>query len=321
MRQLLVECSDPGLIITLAEDLENVFRHIDFERAKAIQASLSGIARELGPEVEEAWKGFRLEVSNDGVTPPAFGCRDAGPGEKEPLRRLLAQAAERGLGKFEVGGTSLLPQDGPAPETPEQYVRDLADAIRWGNGEDLIVSRHPVPLPAPMETHRRRLVQEQVAPVLEERAAFPAVAHEWVSQSVKRVEKSLEGVDQQTRAVMVYELGRLDPKDASPEERTRWAALAVRLGKEVEKWCGAAEEPLGFLWQRAALVEDLWNEAKGLGPARGYLGRRFESLIEEARSAYHADGVAALQLLYDDLRRSPWDRLPRGNDSPFLAED
>jgi hypothetical protein len=38
MRQLLVECSDPGLVVSLAEELEHVLRHVDFERARALWA-------------------------------------------------------------------------------------------------------------------------------------------------------------------------------------------------------------------------------------------------------------------------------------------
>ena len=54
MRQLLVECSDPGLVISLAEEMENVLRNIDFDHARALQDQLTALARELGPDVEKA---------------------------------------------------------------------------------------------------------------------------------------------------------------------------------------------------------------------------------------------------------------------------
>ena len=70
MRQLLVECSDPGLVVTLAEEFENVLRHVDFKRAQSLQVRLNDLARELGTEFDQAWRGFRLEVPNDGVNCP-----------------------------------------------------------------------------------------------------------------------------------------------------------------------------------------------------------------------------------------------------------
>jgi hypothetical protein len=72
MRQLLVECSEPGLVVSLAEELENVFRHVDFARAQALGRQLRDLAQELGPEFEQAWEGFHLEVPHDGGHPPTF---------------------------------------------------------------------------------------------------------------------------------------------------------------------------------------------------------------------------------------------------------
>lgn len=116
-RASFVECSDPGLVISLAEELETVLRHIDFDRACALHRQLTDLAQELGPEVARAWRGFRLEVPNDGGSPPAFGNREGTKEDEKPLQALLAQATERGLGKFELRWTWLLSQGGPAPET------------------------------------------------------------------------------------------------------------------------------------------------------------------------------------------------------------
>jgi len=62
MRQLLVECSDPGLVVSLAEELEHVLRHMDFARAQTLGSQLGPLASGLGPEFEQAWRDFRLEV-------------------------------------------------------------------------------------------------------------------------------------------------------------------------------------------------------------------------------------------------------------------
>ncbi|MBT9170934.1 MAG: hypothetical protein DDT18_01290 [Actinobacteria bacterium] len=320
MRQLLVECSDPGLVITLAEEFENVLRQIDFPRAQALHGQLSNLARELGPECEEVWRGFRLEMANDGGHPPAFGKRAAASRtsgvEEEHLKQLLAQAAERGLGQFELRKTVLLPQDGPAPETREQYVRDLADSIRWATWEELGIFQSPVELPEAMAAHRHQLIDEYTGDVLRARACFPAVGHLWIRDSLKQLEQALEEVNTRAEAVMSYELARLDPAEVGPTERIHWAALAARLGKEVEKWCLAAEESLAYIYQRAALVWLLWTECRGWGPARPFLEKCLQTLIEEAKTIYTADGLAALRLLYDDLRRPPWGEL-----DSLLAEE
>jgi hypothetical protein len=309
VRQLLVECSDPGLVISLAEEMENVLQHIDFDRARALQQQLTDLAQALGPEIAEAWRGFRLEVPNDGGSPPAFGNREGTKEDEKPLRTLLAQAAERGLGQFELRWTCLLPQGGPAPETRAQYISDLADGIRYDCCEELGIFQMPTDLPAAMAAHRERLMAEHVGGVLRGRARFPAVGHRWIQDSVEAVRKALEEVNTRAEAVMEYELGRLDPAAIEPPERIRWAALAVRLGVEFEKWCVAAEEPLPYLYQRAALLYHLWAACQGISRARPFMEQRFQAIIEQAGAVYTADGVAALQHIYDDLHRSPWDRL------------
>ena len=304
MRQLLVECSDPGLVVSLAEEFENVLRHVDFARAQALGRQLGDLARELGPEFERAWQGFRLEMPNDGGYPPAFGNRD--DVDEGPLKQHLAQAAERGFGRFELRRTLLLPQGGPAPETREQYVRDLADSICGAAWDELGVFQHPVPQPEAMAVHRQQLVDERGAAVLRARARYPTVGHLWIQDSVKRLEKSLQEVSARADAVMEYDLARLDPSEAKANERIRWAALAARLGKEIEKWWTAAEEPLAYLYQRAALGWLLWTECRGWGPARPFLEKQLGAMVEQAGKIYTADGTEALRLLYDDLRRPPW---------------
>lgn len=310
MRQLLVECSDPGLVISLAEELENVLQRIDFDRARALQHQLTDLAQELGPEIAGAWRSFRLEVPNDGGSPPSFGNREGMKEDEKPLQTLLAQAAARGLGAFELRWTWLLPQGGAAPETRAQYVSDLADGIRYDRFEELGIFRMPTDLPAAMAAHRERLLAEHAGDVLRGRAHFPAVGHRWVQDSVEAVRKALEEVDTRAEAVMEYELGRLDPATIEPSERIRWAALAVRLGGEFEKWCAAAEEPLPYLYQRAAVFYHLWIAYGGISRARPFMEQRLGAIIGQAGAVYTADGVAALQHIYDDLHRSPWDRLP-----------
>ena len=304
MRQLLVECSDPGLVVTLAEEFENVLRHVDFERAKFLQGRLNDLARELGTEFEEAWRGFRLEVPNDGGSPLSFGNRD--PVDEEKLNQLLSQAEKQGIGRFGMRNTLLLPQDGPAPETREQYIRDLADAIRCAWMEDIAILRRPLELPSPLETHRLQLVEEHVTPVLHAHARYSSVGHSWIHDTMKKVENALQEVDIRAEAVMEYELARLNPAQVEPDDYTRWAALAMRLGKEVEKWYVAAEERLEHLYQRVALIDVLWTDIRGMGRSRPFLEDRMKSLIEEAKNVYTEDGQEALRLVYKDLRKPPW---------------
>jgi hypothetical protein len=304
MRQLLVECSDPGLVVSLTEELEHVLRHVDFARAQALGNQLGALANELGPEFEQAWRGFRLEVPHDGGHPPAFGNRELV--DEARLKELLDRAAKQAVGSFELRDTMLLPQDGPTPETREQYVRDLADSIRSTTWEEGTVFQIPVPLPDSLAAYRQRLMDERGVPVLIARARYPTVGWRWVQDSVKRLEEALREINTQAEAVMEYEVDRLDPADVDPIDRIRWAALAVRLGKSVEKWFQGAVESLPYLYRQAALVWLLWTECRGQGPARSFLERQLEDVIGRANGTYTADGVDALRLVYDYLHRAPW---------------
>ncbi len=306
MRQLLVECSDPGLIVTLAEGMENVLRHVDFERARFLQDQLNDLSRELGTDFEEAWRGFRIEVPNDGGTPLSFGNRD--PVDQEKLGQLLSRAEEQGIGKFGVRSTLLLSQDGPPLETREQYVRDLADAICQACPDDVSLLRRPLDLPASLESHRLQLVNEQVGQVLNARARHPSVGHPWIRDTMQQLEKALQEVNIRTEAVMEYELTRVNPVEVGPDNCTRWAALAVRLDKEVEKWYSAAEEQLEYLYQRAALVHLLWTDIQGKGGARLFLENRLRSHVKEAEGVYSRDGQEALRLVYRELCKPSWGR-------------
>lgn len=307
MRQFVVECSDPGLVVTLAEGFEHVLRHVDFERAKSLQRQMNDLARELGIEFEDAWGGFRIEVSNDGGTPLSFGNRD--PVDEDKLLQLFGKAEERGIGKFGVRNTQLLPQDGPAPETREQYVRDLADAIRDAYLDDVSLLRRPLDLPDSLETHRLKIFDEHVAPVIHARSRYPSVGQLWIRETLQQLEKALEEVNTRAEAVMEYELTRVNPAEVEPADYTRWAALAVRLGKEVEKWYAAAEEQLEYLYQHVALIHILWSDIRGMGQARPFLEERLKSLIEKAEAVYTEDGREALRLVYEDLRKPPWGKL------------
>lgn len=324
MRQLVVECSDPGLVIYLAEEFEHVLRHVGFERAQSLSQQLGDLARELGPEFARTWQGFRLEVPNDGGRPPSFGKRewsDEEEEEKKLLQGFLVQAGERGLGAFELRSTILLPQDGPAPETREQYIRDLADGVRMAKREEFGLFQFPADLPVSVAAHRQRLMEEFGVSVLQAQARHPSVGHRWVQDSMDRLKKALEEVNTRAEAVMAYELDRLDPADLKPVECIRWAAVAVRLGQSVEKWFLAAVEPLAYLYQQAALVSLLWAECGGWGRARPFLEERLEATIEQAEGVYTADGVEALRLLLKELRHPPFGRLLARSDNAEKDED
>jgi len=304
MNQLLVECSEPGLVISLAEEFEYVLRHVDFERAMAFRKQLSALAEELGEEVDQAWRSFRLELPNQsGFHPLTFSSRGAPP--EEPLERLASEASQRGVGTFEVGSTLLLQQSGPPPETREQYVSDLTAGIR-DSCMALGVFSWPVRLPEDMADHREQLLEEHILPGLKARARSPALGRKWIKNTGERLEGALEEVNTRAEAVMAYQLGQLDPADQGSTDRIRWTAVAVRLGKHVERWYEAAEAALPYLYQKAALARLLWSDSRGLGSARSFLEARLQSYVDQAESVYTPDGVDALRLLYERTQCSPW---------------
>lgn len=71
----------------------------------------------------------------------------------------------------------------------------------------------------------------------------------------------------------------------------------------------AAEEPLDYIYQRAALAYLLWTECRGWRPAEPFLETRLQALIEQAETTYTADGVAALRLLHHELHQQRWEGL------------
>lgn len=245
-------------------------------------------------------------MPNDGDRPLTFGSREARDDDKEPSQRSLSQAAERGVGQFTLRGTLLLNQNGPAPETREQYIRDLADGMTSYRFEELGLFSMPTELPDSMTAHRERLMDEYAGEVLRARARYPGVGHRWVQDSVERLRKTLEEVDTRAEAVMTYELERQNPQDVSPSERIRWAALAARLGKEVEKWHQATQESLDYVYQRVMLIHLMWTDCRGWGRVRPYLEECLQALIEQAATTYTTDAVAAVQRVYDELRKPPW---------------
>jgi hypothetical protein len=118
---------------------------------------------------------------------------------------------------------------------------------------------------------------------------------------------ALREINTRAEAVFEYEAERLDPADVDPEEHFEWTVLAVRLGKEVEKWFQVAVEPLPYLYQRAALIDLLWTECRGR--AHSFLDEQLESVIDQSKDVYHADGVDALRQVRDELRQPPWKAL------------
>ena len=256
MRQLLVECSEPGLVVTLDEEIEHVLRNVDFERVRGLYAQLADLARELGRDFEEMWSGFHLEVAGDGNDfPPSFGNRSTV--DEKKLKDFVARAEEKGIGRFKTRHSLLLPQGGPMPETRDQFIHDLADAIRSSTWYEIQCDRRPLAFPETMEKHRRQLLEEYAYSALRQSARNPLVGYRWVKESVERLRKTIEEVDTRAQAVMEYELSRLDTAQVDVEERIHWAVLACCVGKEVEKWCTACEKERLYIYQRAALIAEL----------------------------------------------------------------
>ncbi len=304
MKQLLVECSEPGLVVSLAEEFEYVLRHVDFERAMKLREQLSALAEELGADVDRMWRGFRLETPNQsGCRPLAFSSRETL--DPEPMERLTAEASERGIGSFEVGQTLLLQQAGPPPETREQYVRDLAAGIR-GSDLALGVFSWPVPLPDTMADHREKLVEEHVLPVLRRRARIPTLGRRWMTDSHEPLNSALEEANTRAEAVMAYQLSQLDPDHQDSVQRIRWTALAVRLGREVDRWYLPTESALPYIYQKAALAWLLWRSGPSLQSARSFVKERLQACVELAEGVYTPDGVNALRALVEDAQQPYW---------------
>jgi len=135
------------------------------------------------------------------------------------------------------------------------------------------------------------------------------------------VKKAIDEVNTRAEAVMEYELSRVLPSEVKPEDCTRWLALAVRLGKGVEKWYGAAEEQLDYLYQRVALIYTLCIDIRGMGRARPFLEDRLKLLIEKAEGVYTEDGREALRLVYKEMCEPRLTSLPAGRQESESDKD
>ncbi len=308
MRQLLVECSDPGMVVVLEEELEHVLRNVNFQRARELQAQLTKLAGELGGDYAQAWSGFHMEVANDGNdVPPSFGSRN--PVDKQSIKELLSRAADEGIGKFSMRPTLLLPQDGPAPETREQYICDLADSIRYTTLFGSEWGERPFAFPRAMEQYRYQLLEEHVLTSIRRSAHNPRLGRKWVQEIVKCLEESITEADLRAVAVMEYELSKMDPDSLGIEEKTQWTVLACNVGKAIEKWYTACEKELEYVYQRAALLAEMWHSCQGFGPAAPFIREQFQGLLQEAASVYTDDGVQALERVYEQLQHLPWNLL------------
>lgn len=143
MKQLLLECSEPGVVVALDEELEHILRKVDFKKAQELKQQLSDLSKKLGPEYEKLWNGFHLELSNDGCSsPPSFGKRERI--SKKKLQEFIYQAKREEIGSFDIYSTLLLPQKGPNPETREQYIKDLEESISYSTNYMVQLDRRPL---------------------------------------------------------------------------------------------------------------------------------------------------------------------------------
>jgi len=326
MNNLIVECSEPGWVITLSEDLEHLLRHVTFERAQEIAAKLKDLCHDMGPAHETVWRGFRIEVPNEcGSRPLSFSTREEA--DKTVLEELVNRADQKGIGKFDLWHTNLMDQGDPHPETREQYVSDLADSITseglTSSVEEDIIGRTDQ-LPDTMSNFRKKMMSEYAETIFAWRAKEPEIGHRWVEDTAKKLRDMLEEINTRSEAVMEYELDRLDPGEMKFRELIRWVALSVRLGRNHEKWMKAGDDSCSYLFQKAALIHKLWNACHGFGPARSLMENRMKELIGQAKEIYTPEGVDALrkvrkQMLHD--RRWPFSRDDNDNKEDENSQD
>lgn len=307
MKQLLLECSEPGVVVALEEELENILRRVDFKKAQEIQEKLLHLSQKLGPDYEDLWRGFRMEVSNDlCASPPSFGKRERAP--KKKLNELLLQAKREEIGSFKVYSTLLLSQGGPTPETREQYIEDLANSISFSSHYMCPINNNHLGFPKKIAAYRLRLLKEHLDCVLKQAATSTSTGPKWLKDSKDKIDTSLTEINTKAHAIMEYELFQLDPDKLDLQERIQWASLSCSIGKDYKKWCRAALKEIDYLYQRAALLLHLCSICENMGRAADFLREKFQEIIEESKSIYTEDGSQALEILYKKCE-NPWNKM------------
>ena len=287
---ILVEHSEPGLVIKPVDSFENVLRHISYERALELRQSLIAIAQELGPEYAAAIEQFHLEVPGDSTRPPALAT--LGDVDYGAVKRVTEVATERGLGEFRVGVSLLL--EGKA-QTREDYVAELRFAIETAGGYGI------PPLPDVIRKHRSLLVAQRLGGGY--CGPEDAVGHLWVRDMAQRSRRALEAIDNDVCAVIRYELERLDPSSLPLEELARWCTAALWVhGERFVALYTLLEAGLEYLYQRAGFAYR-FHEAPGPKryPAMKHLEERMTAYLAEAQKIYTPEAVAALEQIRNKM--------------------
>ncbi len=299
--KILVEHSEPGLVIKPVDSFENVLRHFSYERALELRRQLIEIAQEMGSEYATTLEQFHLEVPGDSTRPPALAT--LGEVSYEMVKEVTDVATERGLGEFQVGMSILL--EGKA-QSREDYISDLRFSIETATGY-----RIP-PLPKVIREHRRRLLERRLG--ARDVWLEDTIGHQWVEEKVRSLRRDLEGIDRDVCAVIAYELERLAPEALSTEELAEWCTAALRLGGErfLELFT-ALEGKLSYLYQRASFAYR-FHEAPGFCPqlVQEHLRKCMAAYLEEAKQIYTAEAVEALEQMRAKMLEDPLAKLREG---------
>ncbi len=336
-RQLLVECSEPGVVMASADSIEHALRHIGWEDVLRLRDKLAELADEMGADYARLWHDFRIEQPNDSAWStrlPAFSNRvDTSREAEQRTEELASEAAKRGLGRFAVGATMLMDEGVIHPETREQYIEELAMAVERrfasaplraeepasvrvvdlperGEGGTTLgyeptfrLLCHPIPLPKRIRDHRMELVRELAGGTLEARARESRVGRAWVESTLKNLQKPVEEIASRIEAVIDYELARVRPEELPLEEALRWLALAVRSWRDIDRFYAPVETSMRHPSEKACLAHLLAMENEGDGRVEQFMCRKLEAAIAEAESVYTSDGVAALRKVLADTRK------------------
>lgn len=288
-KQMIIEHSEPGFVISLSDDLENTLRNLSWEQVEKLRQELVMLARQISVECGRALEAFHIEVPSEvGASIPSLATLE--DIDKSYVERVLERASEQFGWKFKLYMSHLL----EGRYSRRDYVEDIRDEIMHGDYGD------PV-LPAELREHRRRLLEERIPPVCKGLTVdHYLVGCWWVEEEVKQVEKIFKEIDSEVRAVGRYLLETITPPEKDEEELFYWCVFASQTCHDrFYQLYGALEEKVPYLHQKAHYCWTLYRTGRCF---RDWLVGKMGEYVEEARSIYIPEGIEALEGILKEMQ-------------------
>lgn len=288
-KQMIIEHSEPGFVISLSDDLENTLRNLSWEQIEKLRQELVRLARQISAECGRALEAFHIETPGEvGASLPSLVTLENV--DKACVEQVLEKAKEEFGWKFKLYMSWLL----EGKYSRRDYVDDIRSEIMHGDYGD------PV-LPTELREHRRRLLEKKIPPVFKGLGVdHYLVGYRWVEEETKQVEKIFTEIDNEVQAVGRYLLETITPSEKDGEELFHWCVFASQTCHDrFYQFYGALEEKVPYLHQKIHYCWELYRTGRCF---RDWLVGKMREYVSEARSIYIPEAIEALEGILKDMQ-------------------